>query len=168
MSDNKLSLEDILNEYSPDPNDTSSTHVGRVDAQKIINSTLPNPVRDKPRTRTAVSHERNELFDDNKEHTPANEVKPAELSRKQVAFASSDGLSDVKSAHDTENTDEYSDLSNSAPKIRRMSDSTRAREAERNNRKKKRRSKKSKETEKRTYSKETPDGEYMYTPPKIK
>lgn len=168
MSDNKLSLEDILNEYSPDPNDTSSTHVGRVDAQKIINSTLPNPVRDKPRTRTAVSHERNELFDDNKEHTPANEVKPAELSRKQVAFAGSDGLSDVKSAHEAENTDEYSDLSNSAPKIRRMSDSTRAREAERNNRKKKRRFKKSKETEKRTYSKETPDGEYMYTPPKIK
>ncbi|MDE5936195.1 MAG: hypothetical protein K2G83_02175, partial [Ruminococcus sp.] len=60
MPDNKLSLEDILNEYSND----SSQPVGRVDAQKIINSTLPNPVKKKPSApRTAVSHEKNELFD---------------------------------------------------------------------------------------------------------
>ena len=64
MPDQKLSLEDILDEYSPDTED-NNPHVGRIDAQKIINTTLPDPVLQPPPQpqRRPVSHERNELFD---------------------------------------------------------------------------------------------------------
>lgn len=161
MPDKKLSLEDILNEYSSD----SSQPVGRVDAQKIIISTLPSPVKkESPPPRTAVSHEKNELFyDDDKEPDPPPD--PAELSRKKVVTATSNGLSEVKPkptkvAHSPEDNFMDSDL----PKIRRMSDSTRAREAEKNKKKRKRNPAKNNQT----YSKETPDGEYMYTPPQFK
>lgn len=162
MPDNKLSLEDILNEYSSD----SSQPVGRVDAQKIINSTLPNPVKKKLSTpRTAVSHEKNELFDDDDEK-PDFMPGPAEISRKQVVAATSNGLREIKSKH-TKNIHlpEDNSIGSDLPKIRRMSDSTRAREASRNTKRKKR---SSSVKGCQTYLKETPDGEYMYTPPQFK
>lgn len=162
MPDNKFSLEDILNEYSSD----SSQPVGRVDAQKIINSTLPNPVKKEPSPpRTAVSHEKNELFyDDDKK--PDFTSDPTELSRKKIVSATSNGLSEIKSKH-TKNIhlSEDNSIGNDLPKIRRMSDSTRAREASRS---KKRRKRNSVTKGCQTYSKETPDGEYMYTPPQFK
>lgn len=158
MPDKKFSLEDILNEYS----DISEQPVGRVDAQKIINSTRPAPVKKEPPPRTAVSHEKNELFYD-EDRPPEPQPEPAELSRKKVVAATPDGLSEVKpkkikNIHIQEDTPPENDL----PKIRRMSDSTRAREAEKN---KKRRKRNSAVKSNKTYSKETPDGEYMYTPP---
>lgn len=158
MPDKKFSLEDILKEYSDD----FSEPVGRVDAQKIINSTRPAPVKKEPPPRTAVSHEKNELFYD-EDRPPEPQPEPVELSRKKVVAATPDGLSEVKpkkikSIHIQEDTPPENDL----PKIRRMSDSTRAREAEKN---KKRRKRNSAVKSNKTYSKETPDGEYMYTPP---
>ena len=42
MPDQKVSLEDILDQYSPE-NEIPKTSVGRVDAQKIINSTVEAP-----------------------------------------------------------------------------------------------------------------------------
>ncbi len=162
MPDNKFSLEDILNEYSND----SSQPVGRVDAQKIINSTLPKTVKKEPSpSRTTVSHEKNELFyDDDKK--PDFTPKPAEFSKKQVVAATANGLSEIKSKH-TKNIDipEDNPIGSDLPKIRRMSDSTRAREASRS---KKRRKRNSDVEGCQTYSKETPDGEYIYTPPQFK
>ena len=93
MADTKLSLEDILDEYKTDPNDGSTAHVGRVDAQKIINSTLPDPVKTSAKIPKAVSHEKNELFDsDEVKGIPANEITPEELSRKTAAVADEDGI----------------------------------------------------------------------------
>lgn len=166
MPDNKLSLEDILKEYSSDVSNDTSSHVGRRDAQKIIISTLPD--NKKPKTEEAprppVSHEKNELFDpdnNNKNSSPEIQPKTNEFSLKKIVNASSEGLSEIKSGYSDKTVAEKPETST---KIRRMSDSTRAKEAERKGKKKKRGSAKKNQT----YSKETPDGEYMYTPPEFK
>ena len=127
MADTKLSLEDILDEYKTDPNDSSTAHVGRVDAQKIINSTLPDPVKIAAEIPKAVSHEKNELFDsDEIKGIPANEIRPAELSRKTAAVAGEDGIKEVRSAHPADMCPEAK-ITDGSPKIRPMSESTRAR-----------------------------------------
>lgn len=160
MPDKKLSLENILEEYSSDADNDTSIHVGRRDAQKIINSALPDnspPKKEEP-PRPAVSHEKNELFyGDNKE---SSDIRPNsdELSRKKVVMANQNGLSEVKPRRPKKTSAVKSDNST---KIRRMENSTRAREAERRN-------KKGAKKVNQTYSKETPDGEYMYTPPQFK
>lgn len=165
MADTKLSLEDILDEYKTDPNDGSTAHVGRVDAQKIINSTLPDPVKTSAKIPKAVSHEKNELFDsDEVKGIPANEITPEELSRKTAAVADEDGIREVRSAHPADMRPE-GNITDGSPKIRPMSESTRAREAEKKKRKK---NWFAKEKIKKTYSKEKPSGEYMYIPPEVK
>ncbi len=168
MSDQKLSLEDILNQYSPGT-DTSTQHVGRRDAQKVINTTLPDPVKQKqpPQKRKTVSHEKRELFDEiPADRQPANEYKPVELSVKKTGFAGNDGLSEVKTETPVNSyAAETAAPMGETPRIRRMSDSTRAREAEQQKKKKKHGKKKKTGY---TYSKETPVGEYMYTPPEFK
>ena len=163
MPDNKLSLENILKEYSSDDENDTSVHVGRRDAQRIINSTLPDSSKPKKKEvpRPAVSHEKNGLFDVDEKKSPEIQPNPEELSRKKIVTASSDGLSEVKPRHSKKVNVEKS---SSSTKIRRMSDSTRAREAERRSKRRKHGSVKSSQT----YSKETPDGEYMYTPPQFK
>lgn len=165
MPDNKLSLEDILEEYSPDASDTYP-HVGRVDAQKIINSTLPEPALQPPPPpqRRPVSHEKNELFDKPKEESVIAEEKPADPSRNTVAVASADGISDIKDmmAQKAPEPEE----SGEAPMIRRMSDSTRAKEAAKQQKKTKK-SRHQKDSASFTYKKESPSGEYMYDPPTI-
>lgn len=163
MPDNKLSLENILKEYSSDDENDTSVHVGRRDAQKIINSTLPDSskLKKKEIPRPAVSHEKNGLFDVDEKKSPEIQPNPEELSRKKIVTASADGLSEVKPRHSKKVTVEKS---SSSTKIRRMSDSTRAREAERRSKRRRHGSVKSSQT----YSKETPDGEYMYTPPQFK
>ena len=51
MADNKISLENILDEYSPDTEQTDAPHVERVDAQKVI-SYAGSMMKD-PRTNTS-------------------------------------------------------------------------------------------------------------------
>lgn len=169
MSEQKLSLEEILDEYSPDTDDSPAPHVGRAAAQKVINSTLPDPVKIQTETapkRPAVSHERRELFDEPAERKPsADEYKPEELSRKTTAFAGNDGLSEVKNEAPVNSYAVKEDKPmGETPRIRRMSDSTRAREAVRQKKKNHRSGSKAGYT----YNKETPEGEYMYTPPEFK
>lgn len=164
MADTKLSLEDILDEYKADPNDNSTVHVGRVDAQKIINSTIPSPVKVTAEIPRAVSHKKNELFDSSKgKGVPVNEIRPAELSRKKAAIAGDDGISNIKSTHPAD-MQFGEDTADGSPKIRPMAESTRAKEAE----KKKEKSFFKKEKPQQTYTKESPSGEYMYTPPEVK
>lgn len=160
MPDKKLSLENILEEYSSDADNDTSVHVGRRDAQKIINSALPDnspPKKEEP-PRQAVSHEKNELFYGDNKGSPDIKPNSYELSRKKVVMANQDGLSEVKPRRPKKTSAVKSDNST---KIRRMENSTRAREAERRN-------KKGTKKVNQTYSKETPDGEYMYTPPQFK
>ena len=170
MSEQKPSLEAILDEYSPDSLEPKSK-VGRVDAQKVINSTIDAPeFVSRPKPRPPISHEKSALFDNaHRNDTPADEVKPADLSRHKVAVVSSDAMSEIRTNPQRKvipsgtitpvqmNPDE-------APKIRRMSDSTRAKEVESKKNKAKRRSRK----DNYTYARETPEGEYMYTPPEFK
>ncbi len=168
MPDQKLSVEDILKEYSAGSNDSSATHIDRIDAQKVINTTLPDPIKKvsapKP---AAISHERRELFDEPAEKpAPAESIKLSDLSRKTTGFAGNEGLTEVKTETPaiTYSADEIAPMGET-PRIRRMSDSTRAREIEKQ-KKKKKRSKNKKASY--TYDKETPEGEYMYTPPEFK
>lgn len=166
MADTKISLEDILDEYKADPNDDSTAHVGRADAQKIINSTIPTPEKEAPEMPKVVSHEKNELFDsDEIKGIPANEILPNEISRKTEAVADENGISDVHSAHPIDTRPEEN-IADGVPKIRPMTESTRAREAEKSKRKRKKLFRK--EKLKQTYSREKPAGEYMYTPPEFK
>ena len=97
MSEQKPSLEAILDEYSPD-NEEPKTRVGRVDAQKIINSTVESPdIVEKAKSRPPVSHEKSALFDNAlRSDTPADDVKPADLSRHKIAVVSSDAMSEIR------------------------------------------------------------------------
>lgn len=163
MTDQKYSLDDILTEYKSDPDDGRNHHVRRTEAQKIINSTMPDPIRTKasvPQPK-AVSHERNELFDERDDKPViADEPDLTKLSRKKVAVASADGISEMRETAARDNSPEPTFIADGAPMIRRMADSTRAREFERGKKKRKK--------ERRTYTKESPVGEYMYTPPEFK
>lgn len=165
MADTKLSLEDILDEYKTNPDDPSTALVDRDDTKKILNSTIPEPVKVTAEIPRAVSHEKKELFDSTEPKTnPANEIRPAEISRKTAAVVGDTGLTEVKSTHPVDAPSEDIDTEGSS-KIRPMSESTRAREAEK---KKKKRSWFRREESKQTYSKEKPVGEYMYTPPEFR
>ncbi len=165
MADTKLSLEDILDEYKTNPDDPSTSLVDRDDTKKILNSTIPEPVKVTAEIPRAVSHEKKELFDSiESKANPANEIRPAEISRKTAAVVGDTGLTEVKSTHPVDAPSEDIDTEGSS-KIRPMSESTRAREAEK---KKKKRSWFRREESKQTYSKEKPVGEYMYTPPEFR
>ncbi|MBQ1463857.1 MAG: hypothetical protein IIZ18_03515 [Ruminococcus sp.] len=172
MPDNKMSLEDILNEYSPE-NGGETPHVGRIDAQKAVNSVLKDPTHIEPEPETPkkpVSHEKNDLFDNaSRSPRPADQVQPLDLSRKKVVIADNDGVKTV-SAPKRKFEIPADQVSDEAPKIRRMENSTRAKEAQ--ERAKEKRSLFSLFRKSRgsgyTYAKETPGGEYMYTPPEIK
>ena len=171
MSEQKPSLEAILNEYSPDSQEPK-TKVGRVDAQKILNSTVDSPdIVEKAKSRPPVSHEKSALFDNAlRNDSPADEVKPADLSRHKIAVVSSDAMREIRTNPQRKVVPSglvtpVQMTPDEAPKIRRMSDSTRAKEMESKKRKKKRRGKKENDY---TYNRETPEGEYMYTPPEFK
>lgn len=171
MPDQKMSLEGILEQYSP-KNEKPKTTVGRVDAQKIINSTIESPdLLHREAAPPPISHERSDLFDGaHRSSTPADEVKPADLSRHRVAVVNSDSMSGIRSNPNRKTTptgtvEGVRMEPDAAPKIRRMSDSTRARELES---RKKRRNKTKGKRDEFTYSRETIDGEYMYAPPQFK
>lgn len=170
MPDQKLSLEEILNEYSPN-NTQPKTSIGRADTQKIINSTIEEssaPQKEQPKA--PVSNEKSELFENaHRQPNPADEYKPADLSKHRISVVGKDSISEIRSTvprkPDTSNTGTIPAANiapDEAPMIRRMSDSTRAKELE-DYKKNKKKHKKKKNSY--TYDKESPDGEYMYTPP---
>ncbi|MBQ8582195.1 MAG: hypothetical protein IJ487_00435 [Ruminococcus sp.] len=167
MSEQKFSLEDILDEYSPD-NDSPKSSVGRVDAQKIINSTIEDPSRIKPEPKIAyVIEETVSHFEGaRRSSVPVNDFKPADLSKNKVSVVNPASVNEVKpqaSGNTSPIVLPEAPPPGEAPKIRRMSDSTRAREKEK--RLKKRRKHESVDS---AYERERADGEYMYTPPSFK
>ena len=169
MSDQKPSLEDILDEYSSENKETKAA--GRIDTQKILNSTVKSKeLTEKAKSLPPVSHERSALFDNAlRNDSPADEIKPADISRHKIAVVSSDAMSEIRT-NPRRNVTPSGTVApvqmtpDEAPKIRRMSDSTRAKEMESKKNKKKHRGR----DNDYTYAKETPDGEYMYTPPEFK
>ncbi len=173
MPDQKLSLEDILNEYSPE-NQSPKTQVGRVDAQKILNSTLKAPETSVEQASSPIhSHKKSNLFDGAlRQQTPADEFKPEDLSKKRISVVDKDNIGSIRTVTHQKSTPANTgtipptQLSpDSTPQIRRMSESTRAKEIE--NLKKSKKNKKKKKSD-YTYNYESLDGEYMYTPPSFK
>nr|MDE6833446.1 hypothetical protein [Ruminococcus sp.] len=138
-----------------------------------INAILDESSAKKPEpkssTATAVrpeSHKKN-AWDDNTLRQPPKEIPPLKRTGKKITV-----LNGGVDSEGNPTTALYDSIvlntqmgENDVSRIRRMSDSTRAREAE--ERKKAINKRKHKEAD-YTYQKETPDGEYMYTPPVFK
>ena len=169
MPDQKPSLEDILDEYSPNSSNISNANTN--DTREILNSAVETPdIAQKAKSRPPVSHEKSALFDNAlRNDNPADEIKPADISRHKIAVVSSDAMSEIRTNPQRKVTPSgtltpVQMTPDEAPKIRRMSESTRAKELESKKNKKKRRGK----DNDYTYARETPDGEYMYTPPEFK
>ena len=134
MPDNKMSLENILDEYSPGSSEPK-TSVGRVDAQKIINSTVEAPeLGPRERQKITLTDEKSSLFDGAlRQAEPANEYKPADLSRQRISVVGKDAAAEVRSTTVRKPEGQYAEPSagidlDETLKIRRMSHSTRAKE----------------------------------------
>lgn len=149
MAKQKVSLEEILNEYS---DSTERKRKGSDD----------NEVRD-----ILMNHNRKNRINDgtNRRPNPANDYKPSDIGKPDVSFMNTINTDRLRVSENKKNPPQHkyteswdSDSDNYMPKIRRMSDSTRAREIEKS--KKKKKSKKSGFT----YKRESPEGEYIYTP----
>lgn len=149
MAKQKVSLEEILNEYS---DSTERKRKGSDD----------NEVRD-----ILMNHNRKNRINDgtNRRPNPANDYKPSDIGKPDVSFMNTINTDRLRVSENKKNPPRHkypeswdSDSDNYMPKIRRMSDSTRAREIEKS--KKKKKSKKSGFT----YKRESPEGEYIYTP----
>lgn len=183
MADHKLSLEDILDEYSPERknNDNSKDYDSRLETEKLLTAAeklnAAQIVEDKPvnsisHQTTMRKHSAVKLADTSlRRPQPANDVKPSDLSRSKVSFVNSEAMNRIRNASNAEKAAGYDSAlvknqieSDHMPKIRRMSDSTRAKEIENIKSSRKRR----RDSLSYTYDKESPDGEYMYSPPKVK
>ena len=120
MSEKKPSLEEILDEYSPE---SSNVSVGRVDAQKILNSTVKLP-------------------DLSKMAASAKKTNSIAAQDKKVTIVDDDSMEEIKNIprgkplKPLDNPVPHSAPADS-PQIRRMADSTRAKEAVSSKRKKK-------------------------------
>ncbi|MCD7890732.1 MAG: hypothetical protein LUG26_02880 [Ruminococcus sp.] len=179
MSDQKYSLEDILDEYPSEQSNTTSVGDSRLETEKLLNSA--------EKLSGKSANEAAAVKTDNKKNVikhsctggggsmtrrpnPADDFKPANLSRNKVSFVNSEAMNEIHSSQ-TGSRQRYDDAavtnqvnSDSSPKIRCMSDSTRAKEIESIKKSKKHR----RDSLSFTYEREKPDGEYMYTPPKVK
>lgn len=149
MPNDRMSLEDILDEYSPEKAEQS--------AENRRKTSVMNPPR-------PSSHEKTP-WDDNSLREPVSDRPPRRSGRRITvlnAETDADG-NPTPAVYDTAvlNTHMTAD---DISKIRRMAESTRAREASMRN---KVNSHKKTEPD-YTYKKESPEGEYMYTPPVFK
>ncbi|MDD6279577.1 MAG: hypothetical protein PUA81_07305 [Oscillospiraceae bacterium] len=181
MADSKLSLEDILNEYSPEKDAPEKTNESRLETEKLLNSAekLSTPAvyeevaANSINAQTTLRKHGNSGLSDGtlRRPNPANDVKPSDLSRSKVSFVNSEAMSEIRAASQAQQTAGYDSAevrntfgADHTPKIRRMTDSTRAKEIESIKKSRKRR----RDSLSFTYKKERPDGEYMYSPPKVK
>lgn len=181
MPDQKLSLEDILDEYSPEQKKNASVNDGRLETEKLLNSAeklnqfhSPNLSADdnNKSLKNLRKHGKTGLGDGTmRRPNPANEVKPSDLSRSKVSFVNSEAMNEIRTSGTSKSSTSYDSAllkshtpQEGTPKIRRMSDSTRAKEIENIKKNRKRR----RDSLTFTYEKESPDGEYMYIPPSVK
>ncbi len=116
-----------------------------------------------------MSEKKSPVSNTDKKHdakTPANEFKPLDLSNPdKVAMVRPEDVS-IKEKTVIKKVNPHGEAfpeQDSVPQIRRMSDSTRAKELEKLKKKSRNRNDFSS-----PYGKDTPDGEYVFTPPKFK
>ncbi|MBR2284002.1 MAG: hypothetical protein IJ874_06240 [Ruminococcus sp.] len=167
QAEESVLLEEILSEYAPEDEDIA--HVDREDAQRIAEEALDAETNgDKPSSdsRAPVSHERNPLFDEEPEETAEDEVDDIRKPVSKKVVVSTEGITETDISPESSAAGEDTDSGDgSAPKIRRMAESTRAREARQQ---KKRRRKHRKKGADYTYRQEAAVGEYADEPPKGK
>lgn len=180
MPDQKFSLEDILNEYSPEQKNKRKSRSGRFENEKLLNSaekissdkSADDVLSDIDNIKKNVrKHGQNPLATNAlRKPNPADDFKPSDLSRSKVSFVNSEAMNEIRSSKKGKANGYDSAVlkhrieSDHMPKIRRMTESTRAKEIESIKNSKKRR----RDSLSMTYEKERPDGEYMYSPPKVK
>lgn len=198
MSGKKFSIEEILDEYSPDRSKVKYSKKsmpdipsGKLDTQKMLSDTANHPTdldvskkndeyadnQFEPPTPSQVAEVIETVKQKNHEKRmsekplkPVHNIQPDNLLRSRISFVNSvamkeenknlseepnegyDGTVHVKHEDNLDNQDENeSDI----PKIRKMNDSTRAKELKRKKKNRKFRSK-----PEYNYEKETPDGAY--------
>jgi len=161
MPEKKFSLEDILEEYPADRKQSELKEPEEI--QKVIESAVSDAEQAEiiP-TKVSSSGKKVEFDPTLRNRNPANEVKPSDI--RKVTVREVNSIHDAMASYGRTrrrniNYDVPIEQDDSEPKIRRMADSTRAREiAEQKKKKKKRIS--------FTYKKETPIGEYVKEPEK--
>ena len=175
MNGQKISIDDLLKEYASKKNSSESVHDSRLETEKLLNSadklsgrkTAEEIIKENDHLRTLRKHSQPAADASLRRPNPANDVKPGEVKQNKVSFVKSGAMNDIRtgpSRNPEPAIPSPQTSSDNAPKIRRMSDSTRAKEVESIKKRKKRR----KDDGNFTYERETPDGEYMYIPPKVK
>ena len=167
--DKKVSLEDILCEYTGQDSDTETAE--KEEQRRVIRDTLEQTAKieavkpaEKKEKKTAIpqrKEKKNDSFNRaRRSSSPADEFKPTDLTRKKTAAAEPEPQKEkpdpIPHVQEEERESEIPAM------IRPMSDSTRAKEAQRQRKKKKRRKKGSGYT----YKQETAVGEYVLSPEK--
>ena len=167
--DKKVSLEDILCEYTGQDSDTETAE--KEEQRRVIRDTLEQTAKieavkpaEKKEKKTAIpqrKEKKNDSFNRaRRSSSPADEFKPTDLTRKKTAAAEPEPQKEkpdpIPHVQEEERESEIPAM------ICPMSDSTRAKEAQRQRKKKKRRKKGSGYT----YKQETAVGEYVLSPEK--
>ncbi len=171
MGKQNMTLEDILKEYSPDAAETQKK------AAESKEKTTPSLTAEAQETVSELMEQQQykDAFAQAQAQRKAqphyaSRRPPMELNRTKVSFIQSAAMESdsmpmrvnlpTGNARTMQEQKAAEPVVNDTPKIRRMSDSTRAREIEK---RKKRKNRARSEEEFYTYEKERPDGEYLYT-----
>ncbi len=173
MGKQNITLEDILNEYAPQPEKKKPEASQQQAAEEKKPVRTPSPdisdITEKQQYKDAFEQAAAQRNAGPQPHY-ASRRPPMEVNRSKVSFIQSSAMdidsmpmrvnvpSGTKQA-EPDPTQEIPAMGDT-PKIRRMGDSTRAKEMEK--RKKKKKANRS-EGESYTYDKERPEGEYLYT-----
>ena len=169
--DNKVSLEDILCEFTGQDADNDTSE--KDEQRRVIRDTLEQTAKieavkpaEKKEKKTAIpqrKEKKNDSFNRaRRSSSPADEFKPTDLSSKKTSSSDTGTLTIKNKPDPVPHVQEEERESDIPAMIRPMSDSTRAKEAQRQRKKKKRRKKGSGYT----YKQETAVGEYVLSPEK--
>lgn len=198
MSGKKFSIEEILDEYSPDRSKVKYSKKsmpdvpsGKLDTQKMLSDTANHPTDlDVPKKNSeyadsqfepptpsqvaevieTVKQKNHEKRMSEKPLKPVHNIQPDNLLRSRISFVNSvamkeenknlskvpdEGYDEAVTVRHEDNPDNEEENESDIPKIRKMNDSTRAKELKRKKKNKKFRSKSG-----YNYEKESPDGAY--------
>ena len=172
MGKQNMTLEDILKEYSPEPAEKQKKTAEPVKKEiKTERTASPDisDITDKQQYRDAFA-QASERREAGVQPHYASRRPPMELNRTKVSFIQSTAMEidsmpmrvNLPSANAAEPKEQrQTEIPvNDTPKIRRMSDSTRAKEMAK---RKKHKNRSGEDVESYTYEKERPEGEYLYT-----
>lgn len=169
MGKQNMTLEDILKEYAPEPAETKKTAEPKKESVPARPEPSPDisDITEKQQYKDAFAQAAAQRNAGNQPHY-ASRRPPMEVNRSKVSFIQSSAMDidtmpmRVNGSAGTKLQEQKPEapVISDTPKIRRMSESTRAKEMEKR-KKKKARTRDGEENY--TYDKERPEGEYLYT-----